>query len=93
MYVRSDMFLTDKASVEVSRDPERNTSTSDVFIRISDVNGSFEVVGYMTYAEAQALVGTYQSLSTHSTLSFDGTRVYAPKGGLIDELKFTLEMM
>lgn len=90
MYVRPDMFLSEDAEIEVTRDGSKYT---DVFIRVSDVNGSFEVVAYMSYPEAQALLGTYQRLTHHSTIMFGDLRVYAPHGGKIDDLKFTLEMM
>lgn len=90
MYVASDYFLSDEATVEVSRGEH---VTSDVHILVRDANGAFQISAYMSYAEAQDLVGTYYSASTHSSLSFDGFRVYALHGDKMDELKFTLEMM
>lgn len=90
MYVASDYFLTDEATVEVTRGEHVYT---DVHILVRDANGSFQISAYMSNAEMQELVGTYMRASTHSSLSFDGFRVYAPKSGKIDDLKFTLEMM
>ena len=90
MYVASDYFISDEATVEVNRGEWTHT---DVHILVRDANGAFQISAYMSYSEMQELVGTYMRASTHSSLSFDGFRVYAPHGGKMDQLKFTLEMM
>lgn len=90
VYVTNNYFLSDEATVEVNRG---ENVTSDVHILVRDANGAFQISAYMSYAEAQELVGTYYSASTHSSLSFDGFRVYDNIGGKMDDLKFTLEMM
>lgn len=90
MYVASDIFLSDEATVEVERGEHIHT---DVHILIRDYRGSFQVTAYMSYEEAQALVGTYSDTDYHSSLVFDGFRVYDNIGGKMDDLKFTLEMM
>jgi hypothetical protein len=90
MYVASDIFLSDGAIVEVSQDWGSHT---DVHILVRDLNGSFQISAYMSYREMQDLVGTYSRASTHSSLSFNGFRVYDDIGGKMDDLKFTLEMM
>lgn len=90
MYVASDIFLSDEATVEVSNGEHVYT---DVHILVRDLNGSFQVSAYMSYAEMQELVGTYSRGATHSSISFNGFRVYDHLGSKIDDLKFTLEMM
>lgn len=90
MYLASDYFLSDEATVEVT--PNYSDGT-DVYIRIRDINGSFQISAFMSYSDAQALVGTYNVSANHSWLKFGDFVVYDKKGGQMDELKFTLEMM
>jgi hypothetical protein len=90
MYLASDYFLSDKATVEVHRGDAVHT---DVHILIRDLNGSFQISSYMSYPEAQAFVGTYMRSANHSWFRFGDFVVYDNHGGKIDDLKFTLEMM
>lgn len=90
MYVASDIFLSDKATVEVTQGQDVHT---DVHILVRDLNGSFQVSAYMSYPEMQELVDTYSRGANHSSFSFNGFRVYDDIDGKIDDLKFTLEMM
>lgn len=90
MYLASDYFLSDKATVEINRGDAVHT---DVHILIRDANGSFQISAYMSYPEAQSLVGTYSRTANHSRLKFGDFIVYDDLGGKIDDLKFTLEMM
>lgn len=90
MYVASDIFLSDEATVKVEHGKH---DYSGVHILIRDYRGLFQVNAYMSYAEAQELVGTYRDTEYHSSLVFDGFRVYDVIGGKMDDLKFTLEMI
>ena len=91
MYLASDYFLSDTATVEVvTNDP---WLTNDVHILVRDLNGSFQISAYMSYPEMQALVATYHRHTTHSSIKFGDFRVYADRGGKVDDLKFTLEMI
>lgn len=90
MYVASDYFLSDEATVEINRGDAVHT---DVHILIRDANGSFQISAFMSYSEAQALIGTYFRTTNHSRMMFGDFTVYDDLGGKIDDLKFALEMM
>lgn len=92
MYQRADIFLSDEATVKVSRG---DADYTDVMIHIRDPKASFNLSVFMSYREMQHFVGDYWAGEYHSCFYFfkDGLSVYDKVGGKMDDLKFTLEML
>ncbi len=88
MYVAADYFLSPEATVGVE-----NYDTDRIEILIRDLGGSFQINTFLSTEEARAFLSEYAAFEYHTRFSFNGFTVYDKPGGLMDELKFTLEMI
>lgn len=85
MYQIADLFLSDKATVEVTRGEYHS---SDVQVCVRDFNGDFQILTYLAKGEVSDLIDTWAFLPMSKLVSIvlDGFRLYDYPGQIVDEL-------